>query len=180
MKTGVRAELDGRGGASYAPAPAEAPSAQDLVNEIPPVQVMHAVWSAWANGSLDTVLSWYAEDAVWTINLPRELIPFGGESRGKAAIADALTAAGGQFETLYFHPEHTDMRDGVVRCFIKYGFKHRLTGLVHEDMATYRCVVTGGLVRRVDAVYDIEQTRAFMGVVSERAAHMANDLLRLD
>jgi len=141
---------------------------------------MHAVWSAWADGNVDTVLSWYADDAVWSINLPRELIPFGGESRGKVAIADVMTAAAAQFETLYFRPEHTDMRDGVVRCFIKYGVRHRLTGLVHEDMATYRCVVRGGLVRNVDAVYDVQQTRAFMGVVSERAANMADDLLHLD
>lgn len=148
--------------------------------DAPPVQVMHAVWSAWANGDLGTLLSWYADDAIWSINVPRDLIPFGGESRGKAAIADAVTAAAAQFETLYFRPEHTDMRDDVVRCFIKYGVRHRLTGLVHEDMATYRCVVRGGLVRRVDAVYDIEQTRAFMGVVSERAAHIREDLLRLD
>lgn len=142
-----------------------------------PVLVMQAVWSAWANGDLETLLSWYADDAVWSINVPRDLLPFGGENSGKAAISDAFSAIGAQFETLYFRPKHTDFRDGVVRCHIEFGIRHRLTGLELEETATHRCVVRDGLVRRVDALYDTEITRAFMAVVSERAARLAGDLL---
>ena len=51
-----------------------------------PAEVLRAVWAAWRARDIAGVLALAADDVVYAFHVPHEVLPFGGETVGKAAL----------------------------------------------------------------------------------------------
>lgn len=146
--------------------------------DVAPTHVMQAAWSAWAEGDLPNLLSWFKADIVWALHLPREVVPYGGDNCGRAAVADALAAVSEQFETVSYQPILLSQDGAVVRGQVRYCYRHRVTGEVLEGVSRHVCTITDGLVSRIEEFHDVDRVRAFMQLVAVRGAELQIDILR--
>lgn len=135
-----------------------------------PADVLLAVWKAWQVRNKTAILELAANDVVYAIYVPSDILPFGGETVGKAALSDRLQSMIDQFEVLEYEGTVVGINGDMVRGQVSYRFRHRVTGEVSEGTMRHVVQVQDGLVKSFKTYKDVAGIRAVMNVVAQVAA----------
>ena len=72
-----------------------------------PADIARALWGAWRVRDKAATLALLADDIVFALFVPQEVLPFGGETTGKASVSDRLQTILDQFDTLMYEGKVT-------------------------------------------------------------------------
>jgi ketosteroid isomerase-like protein len=135
-----------------------------------PAQVVRALWKAWQRRDKTATLATLADGIVFALYVPQEVLPFGGETRGKASVSDRLQMILDQFETVLYEGKVTRTQGETVYGRVAYRFRHKITGEAIDGTMRQVIEVRDGLIAKLSEYHDIELVRAFMRLVSYAAA----------
>jgi uncharacterized protein len=94
------------------------------------VRTVEAIYAAFGRGDLGAVLTTLAEDVAWRHPRPDD-IPWGGERRGRDAVAEFFIATNCYLEVEEFTPEQFVARDDQVIVFGHERMRTREGGRVY-------------------------------------------------
>jgi ketosteroid isomerase-like protein len=115
-------------------------------------------------------LATLADGVVFALFVPQEVLPFGGETRGKPSVSDRLQMILDQFDTLMYEGKVTRTQGKTVYGRVAYRFRHKVTGEAIDGCMRQVIEVCDGLIVQLSEYHDIELVRAFMRLVSHAAA----------
>jgi ketosteroid isomerase-like protein len=128
--------------------------------------VVREFWRLYSATDLSSAVQLFADDCVLALYIPEHVLPFGGETKGKAAASDRLAMIKQQFELLKYVGEVKRVVDDTVHAMVNFHFRHRVTGEDIEGSLRIVVVVRDGLIVRADEYHDVERIRAFMRLVA--------------
>jgi ketosteroid isomerase-like protein len=135
-----------------------------------PAEVVRALWRAWQVRDKAATLATLADGIVFALYVPQEVVPFGGETRGKPSVSDRLQMILDQFDTLIYEGKVTRTQGATVYGRVAYCFRHKVTGEAIDGAMRQVIEVRDGLIAKLSEYHDIELVRAFMRLVSYAAA----------
>jgi len=141
-----------------------------LTNSGDPAETVRALWRAWQKRDKAATLALLADNVVFALLVPQEVLPFGGETVGKASVSDRLQTILDAFDTLSYEGKVTRVQDEIVHGMVAYQFRHKLTRETIDGVMRHVIQVRDGLIVRINEYHDIELVRAFMRLVSHTAA----------
>jgi hypothetical protein len=86
--------------------------------------VLEAMYASWAVKDLAAVLACCADDILFILHVPTEIVAFAGETRGKADLAPRLQAILRDFDILNYRPRLIAEDDDGFHTQIHYHFRH--------------------------------------------------------
>jgi ketosteroid isomerase-like protein len=136
-------------------------------------QVLEAMYASWAAKDLKAVLACCSDDIVFAIHVPPEVMPFAGETQGKAALAPRLQMILDDFDFLQFRPDFINDEGDTFHSQVHYHFRHKQTG--HDIAGTMRHVwrVEGDKIVRLEEFHDTPRVRAFFDLLAQSASGKA-------
>jgi ketosteroid isomerase-like protein len=135
-----------------------------------PAEVVRALWRAWQVRDKAATLATLADGIVFALYVPQEVLPFGGETRGKASVSDRLQMILDQFDTVLYEGKVTRTQGETVYGRVAYRFRHKITGESIDGSMRQVVEVRDGRIAKLSEYHDIELVRAFMRLVSHAAA----------
>lgn len=135
-----------------------------------PAQIVRALWSAWRKRDKAVCLALLADNIVFALFVPQEVLPFGGETVGRSSVSDRLQTILEQFDTLGYEGKVTRTHGDTVHGMVAYRFRHKVTGETIDGVMRHVIQVHNGRIARINEFHDIELVRAFMRLVSYSAA----------
>jgi ketosteroid isomerase-like protein len=128
--------------------------------------MLEAIYASWAAKDLESVLSCYSDDVVILVNLPRDVVPYGGETRGKAELELRLLELLRDFEIFDYRP--LLIRDVGDTCHaqVRYHYRHKRTGLEIEGTLRHIWHTDGDKIVRLEEIHDSERMRAFFELLA--------------
>jgi len=137
-----------------------------------PAEIVQHLWRVWAKRDKAAAIALFSPDIVYDLHIPEEVVPFGGETRGKAAVSDRLQMILDQFDTLLYAGHVVKVDGEKVHGLVDYRFRHKLTGEVIDGSMRHQILVRDGRIVSLRETHDIEKVKAFMRLVSLRASEM--------
>lgn len=131
-----------------------------------PESVVRRYWKLWAAHDRLAALTLVADDVVFAMYIPEDVLPFGGETKGKAAASDRLISILEQFDPVRYEGEVVRVSGDTVHGQVNYLYRHRLTREAIEGSMRVVVTVRNGLIVRWDEYQDLARIRAFMRLVS--------------
>jgi ketosteroid isomerase-like protein len=125
---------------------------------------------SWIAQDVELTVAHVADDFVYALHISNEVLPFGGETRGREEIKSVLYTILADFDYLKYEPVILGVQDDVVRVQVDFIYHHRRTG---EDLVgTKRLVIKldDGLIARIDEYHDVALVEAFMRLARQRVA----------
>lgn len=135
-----------------------------------PASVVEGHWAAWGRSDYKGSLALCAPDVVFSMYIPEDVLPFGGETCGRAAASDRSLMIFSQFDVTRFDGVVLHVDGNIVHGRVEYCFRHKATGEEIEGTMRHVIRVENGLMADVKEYHDAERVRAFMRLVSYRAA----------
>ena len=145
-----------------------------------PEGILEGGLSAYALGDLEAAAAYFAEDAQYAIYVDQDILPFGGQVIGRAAILEVWRNMHAAFELLRHAARNVTARDDIVRCQVDFAFRHRRSGEVIDGVMRVVAQVEDGRIVRYREYHDQERIRAFMRLCdqSEKAAPPQEDVAK--
>lgn len=128
-----------------------------------------AHWDAWSRQDVAGSLALFSDDAVFAMYVPEHVLPFGGETKGKAAASDRGKMIIQQFEIVTYRGEVTGIDGDKVRGHVDYCFRHRATGEEIDSSMRHVMTVRDGLICRLEEYHDVAKIAAFMRLIAYKA-----------
>lgn len=125
---------------------------------------------AWSRQDIDAALSYVRDDILYSMFIPQDIVPFGGETRGKPAMADRMKTILDQFEMVKFETILFRSHSDIEHTRVSYGFTHRQTGETLNGVMRLVTKVEEGLIYDFKEFHDLEKIRAFMRLIAYKAA----------
>jgi ketosteroid isomerase-like protein len=141
-----------------------------LTNSGEPAETVRALWRAWQRREKAATLALLDDRIVFALLVPQEVLPFGGETVGKASVSDRLQTILEQFDTLSYEGKVTKALGDTVHGMVAYRFRHKVTRETIDGVMRHVIQVRDGLIVRINEYHDIALVRAFMRLVSHSAA----------
>lgn len=132
-------------------------------------EALQGIWAAWIKRDKAATLEFFSHDVEYAIFIPQEVLPFGGVTRGKAALSDRLQMILDQFDTLSYAPVFHGSDNDTARGIVHYHFAHKATGETIDGLMRHVAKMKDGLIVRLEEYHDIDRIQAFMRLVSQRA-----------
>lgn len=139
-------------------------------NPVDAGDIVRNLWIDWAARDKTALLSRMADNAILAIYIPEDVLPFGGETVGKASISDRTQTILDQFHTVHYSGEIVKIEGDVVVGRVEYQFRHKITGEEIDGVMRHVIEVRDGLIVHLKEYHDIERIRAFMRLVAYAAA----------
>ena len=136
---------------------------------VEPVDIARAMWALYAVRDVPKFLSFAADGLAYSMFIPQEVLPFGGETIGRAAFSDRIQMVFSQFYTLRYEGMVLGHEGNTVRGQVAYCFKHKATGEAIEGVMRQVFHFEDGKVARLHEFHDVERIRAFVRLVSHVA-----------
>lgn len=130
-------------------------------------------WGLWAARDKAACLALLADDCHYALYVPTEVLPFGGEAHGKAAISDRLRSILDLFYTIRYEGEIVRAQGSIIHGRVDYCFRHKATNEEIDGVLRQVIEVRNGLVVSWREYTDAERVRAFMRLVASVAASAA-------
>lgn len=105
---------------------------------------------------------WVAKDCVYALYISGELLPYGGETAGRANIEAVLRQVRLDFEYLLYRPLNLKANGGIVRFQVEFMYRHRRSGETLSGRFRLVMRVKDGLIVRADEYHDRAKVEAFM------------------
>ena len=125
---------------------------------------------AWSRQDLEGALSYVRDDILYSMFIPQDIVPFGGETRGKPAMADRMRTILDQFEMVKFETILFRGHGDIEHTRVSYGFTHRQTGETLNGVMRLVTKVEEGLIYDLKEFHDLEKIRAFMRLIAYKAS----------
>ncbi len=93
-----------------------------------PIGILEAVVTAFELQDIETIASYFDDDADFAIFAPADQLRSGGSIKGRLALIRRLTSFLGDFDVLQFSARTFLPADEGWRAQIDYCFRHRLSG----------------------------------------------------
>jgi len=135
-----------------------------------PRGIVEGLYASWAAKDLRAVLACCTEDIVFALHVPREIMPFAGETRGKASLAPRLQMILDGFDFLEYRPLLITEDDDSFRAQVRYHFRHKATGHAIEGTMRHVGRVKGDKIARLEEFHDTPRVRAFFKLLAQSAS----------
>jgi len=132
--------------------------------------VMLRFCKAWEHQDLEGALEVVHDNIIYSMFIPQDVVPFGGETRGKPAMADRMRTILEQFDMMQFEAIQFKSDGNVEHTRVDYRFRHRETGEEISGIMRLVTTIEGGLISDLKEFHDLEKVRAFMRLISYKAA----------
>jgi ketosteroid isomerase-like protein len=136
--------------------------------------VLEAGYAAWAARDLEGTLAVFAEDVVFAIHLPEDVVPFAGEVQGRDKLAPRLQAIIDEFDFLEYVPLQITAQGGSFHSRVRFHYRHKETGLEYEGNMRHVWRVEGDRIVRFEEFHDAERVRTFFRLLAQAKAERAN------
>ena len=130
--------------------------------------VVEEFFARWSVQDVELTATLFHDDMVYRLDVVSDLLPFGGEWRGKDACREAMFSILEEFDYLRYDPTIMSVRGRVVRAQVHFKYQHRRTGGVLEGRRRLVFTVQKGLIVRVHGYHDAELVDAFMRLTHSR------------
>jgi ketosteroid isomerase-like protein len=127
-----------------------------------PEGILEGGLTAYALGDLEAAAAYFVEDAQYAIYVDKDILPFGGQVIGRAAIVGVWRNTFDSFELLQHAARNLTAQDDIVRCQVDFAFRHRKSGEVIDGVMRVVAQVENGRIVRYREYHDQERIRAFM------------------
>lgn len=127
-----------------------------------PLEIVRSCFNAWSAGDLAGVLDRVGENCVYVLNVPTDVLSYGGRHEGKAAISTCLAAIRSEFHFLAYAQPALKQEGEIVRGQIVFYFQHRKTGELLDGRCRQITRVVDGLIVSIEEFHDVEMLRAFL------------------
>ncbi len=136
-----------------------------------PEFVVRGYYDAMLRGDVDDAMSFVSDDVQWTMYVDRQVIPFAGESAGRAALRERFEQMLSAWELLRYEFTTLELLGQSARAVIAVAFRFRATGDVIDGSMRLVFRIIGRQIVFADEFHDAERIRAFMALVE---AHKNN------
>ena len=127
-----------------------------------PADVVRRFTLFWVPGDIDGAIALVAEHAVYALYISGDLLPFAGETAGRANIEGALRQIRTDFEYLLYRPLDLIEQGDEVRYQVEFMYRHRRSGEVLNGRFRMIMRVEDGLIVRADEYHDRAKVEAFL------------------
>ena len=131
-----------------------------------PEGILEATIIAWALEDAETAASYFAEDADFQLFTPKDIWPFSGKYRGRAAIQKRLQNILSGFHVDRFSPRTILSHDDELRTQIDFTFRHRASGQTIDGVMRVIAEIKNGKIVRWHEYQDLDRVEAFMRLVN--------------
>lgn len=132
--------------------------------------VVERLYVAWKARDLPSVLTLLSDDMVFALHIPANVLPIGGETNGKTAVAAALQALLDAYDFIVYEPGPVTGDDTRANAEVHFRYRQRATGEVIDSRLLHSWVIEAGKVARLDEWHDLPGVRAFFDRVAFRLA----------
>ena len=137
--------------------------------------VVENIHTAWKSRDLDRVLNLLADDMVFALHIPREVLPIGGETKGKTAVTAALRGLLDTYDFVTYDPGPLSVDGGKVSGEVKFQYREKATGEAITNQLRQLWLVDAGKAQRLDEWHDLAAVTSFLDRVSLRLASKASE-----
>jgi uncharacterized protein len=130
-----------------------------------PLDVVTHFNKAWEAGDIEGALAFVAENAVYELHVSNDVLPFGGEAVGRAAIEAAFRRIRADWEYILYRPLALAGHGDIVRFQVEFMYRHRASGEVLSGRFRLVMRIENGLIARTDEYHDRAKVEAFMRLV---------------
>jgi ketosteroid isomerase-like protein len=127
--------------------------------------VVNTALLVYAAGDLDAFMEMLTDDITYVLYVDQDVLPFAGETKGKADFRERIAQMHQSFEYVLYRPLGVRAVGDVVHSQVEFMYRHRAS----QEMLSgrFRLVVTvrGDLVSRVEEYHDAERVKAFIRLV---------------
>ena len=132
--------------------------------------IVEALYGAWRARDLPSMLTLMADDIVFALHIPADVVPIGGETKGKVAVAAALQGLLDAYEFVAYDPSPVDIDGSKATAEVQFRYRCKATGEIIDSRMRHQWVVDGGKAERLDEWHDLPKVRAFFDRVALRVA----------
>lgn len=134
---------------------------------------IRAFAATWAAGDIDGTMSFVADDCIYMLYLSNEVVPFGGETRGKENLEAALRLIRSKFEYLLYRAYNVVEQGNFVRCRVEFMYRHIDSGQILSGRFRLVFELRDGLIWRADEYHDSAMIETFLKLVAQLEAPVA-------
>jgi ketosteroid isomerase-like protein len=135
-----------------------------------PKAVIEGAYAAWQARNLPALLALLADDMVFALHVPADVLPIGGETRGKTAVAAVLQGLLDGYDFLAYEPSPVIVDGARVESEVRFQYRQKATGEVIDSRLHHRWSIADGKVTRLEEWHDLPTVRAFFDRVALRVA----------
>jgi ketosteroid isomerase-like protein len=135
-----------------------------------PKAVIEGAYAAWQARNLPALLALLADDMVFALHVPADVLPIGGETRGKTAVAAVLQGLLDGYDFLAYEPSPVIVDGARVESEVRFQYRQKATGEVIDSRLHHRWSTADGKVTRLEEWHDLPTVRAFFDRVALRVA----------
>ena len=132
--------------------------------------VVEQLYTAWKSRDLAGVVPLMADDIVFALHIPANVIPMGGETKGKIAVTAALQALLDNYDFLAYEPGPITVTGAKAGAEVQFRYRQKGTDEVIDSQLRHEWLVEGGKVQRLDEWHDLPKVTAFFDRVALRLA----------
>jgi uncharacterized protein len=134
------------------------------------ITILRETYSAWAMGDIDEMLVHFAPNAVYALHVPKDIVPYGGETRDIVLLIPRLRLILETFAIVDYTPVSTTRHGGRFHTVVHYRFRHRETGLDIDGTTRHVVQIDSGRIARFDEYHDTDRIRAFFKLLDAPGA----------
>ena len=135
--------------------------------------VIEGAYAAWQARNLPALMPLLADDIVFALHVPADVLPIGGETRGKTAVAAVLQGLLDGYDFLAYDPSPLTVDGARVESDVRFQYRQNATGEVIASRLHHRWSTADGKVTRLEEWHDLPTVRAFFDRVALRVASNA-------
>jgi ketosteroid isomerase-like protein len=138
-----------------------------MTTPLSPAETIRDFAEAWAAGDIGRTMGFVADDCIYMLYLSNEVVPFGGETRGKDNVEAALRLIRSKFEYLLYRAHNIVAQGNFVRCRVEFMYRHIASGEVLSGRFRLVFELRDGLIWRADEYHDSAMIETFLKLVAE-------------
>lgn len=127
-----------------------------------PEAIVDAFYAAWILRDIETVAAYFSDNFRLSQHFSDPMLPFTGETIGKAAALARLQMILGEWRFLKFEPTLTVADGTSVRTTCPFILQHLRTGEIFDGSFRHIWRVSDGKLASVDEYLDVDRLRAFL------------------
>lgn len=132
--------------------------------------VVENIYAAWQARNLSQVLQLLADDMVFALHIPREVLAIGGETIGKPAVKAALQGLLDTYDFLAYEPGPIAVDGPKANGEVRFRYRQKTTGEIIDSRMRHQWLVETGQAKRLDEWHDVAVVTAFLDRVAARIA----------
>jgi ketosteroid isomerase-like protein len=106
--------------------------------------VLRAFYSAWSRTDVEAALRHCADDVVYTVYLPFDILPFEGEAQSRWELSQIMRGILRNFVIVRFVPLGVTVFGHLAHAQVQFCFRHRASGLELDGVMRHEVMFHSG------------------------------------